>query len=286
MDEALEQEEATQQAIDEALAELEEEEEQYQRLRNEELLFRITEEAEALLTAHREAMAQTREIDVDRSPGDRPSRAQRLRLRRLADDEGLLAGRAGELADAIEAENSVVFAEVLREVQQDLERIARDMGETGNYQTGSRIQTRQEDVEEAVLWILEALQKERERQEQEQAQQQQQQQQDESDSGNKERLVPDTAELKLLRRLEVDISESLVHLRTLYPELDDPDFEPDPYVLEDILRLAERHERTTRLFTLFRERLNIPDPEAPQIDLTEGDAEGEAAGSEERNQPR
>jgi hypothetical protein len=264
LDQAQAEEQDVQRAIEEALADLEQEEQQYQRLRQEELLFRMAEEAERLLTGHREAMVQTREIDAARSAEERPSRAERLRLRRVSEDEGLLGKRSGELADAIEAERSMVFAELLRDAQSDLERIARDLGETGDYQTGSRIQSLQEDVEEGLAWILEALQRERERQQQEQSQPPPPGGQNRMD----ERLVPDTAELKLLRRMEVDVVERLAELRALYPELDDPELEIDPYVLEDILRLAERHENTSRLFELFRERLDIPPPEG--VNATEG----------------
>ena len=260
LDQAEAEEQEVQREIAEALEQVAEEEEQYQRLRQEELLFRIAEEAERLISGHREAMRQTREIDAARTADERPSRAERLRLRRVSGDELLLANRAGELADAIEAEQSMVFAELLRDAEQDLERVARDLDETGGYQTGERVQALQEDVEEALGWLVEALQRERERQ---QAEAQAGQGQKPPEAGqNVDRLVPDTSELKLLRRMEVDIVERLAELRALYPELDDPELEIDPYVLEDILRLAERHENTTRLFGQFRQRLNIPPPES------------------------
>jgi hypothetical protein len=286
LEQAQEEEQEVQQQLQQALADLEEEEQQYQQLRQEELLFRITEEVTALLEGHRQAMQQVREIDAGRELGERPSRAQRLRLRRIAGDESLLASRSGEIADAIEAEQSVVFAEVLREVEQDLTRVARDLGETGDYQTGSRVQSLQEDVEEAITWVLDALKREQQRQQQQQ-QQQQQGPSGQNDDPGQNRLVPDTAELQLLRRMEVETLDRLNHLRLLYPELDDPNVTPDPYVLEDILRLAERHERTSDLFEQFRRRLGIPDED--QLDLPmltppdESGAGGE--GTSEENQP-
>jgi hypothetical protein len=261
LDEATQQEQEVQQQLQQALNDLSEEEEQYQQLRQEELLFRISEEVSALLEGHRESIRQVREIDANREPMERPSR--------IAGDEALLATRAGEIADAIEAERSVVFAEVLREVQQDLVRISRDLGEVGDYQTGTRVQALQEDVEEAATWVLDALRREQQRKQQEQQQQQQQGQQPQQEPPTP-RLVPDTAELKLLQRLEVDLLDRLNQMRLLYPELGDPNLEPDPYVLEDILRIAERHERTSELFQQFRRRLGIPD-----VGM-EGDPHGEA----------
>jgi hypothetical protein len=68
------------------------------------------------------------------------------------------------------------------------------------------------------------------------------------------------AELKLLRRMEVEVLDSLDELLALYPELAEEGAEVDPLLLDDILRMAHRHERTSDLFEQFRERLGLPDP--------------------------
>jgi hypothetical protein len=180
-----------------------------------------------------------------------------LRLRRVAKDEAGLAARSGELAAALAAEGSLVFENALKGIQQDLERIARDLDETGDYQTGSRVQALQQDVDEAAQWLLDALKAERDRRQQEQQQQSGQNQQDQNGDA-KNRLVPDSAELKLLARMEVEIVDRLNEMLALYPELAAKDV--DPLVLEDIQRLAERHERATKLFAKLRERLGLPDP--------------------------
>jgi hypothetical protein len=249
--------------LGQAEKQLEDEEEQYQKLRQEELLFRIIEEVDSLIEGHREAMLATREIDLLRSGEDRPSRAQRLRLKRVSTDESALAARSGELAAALEEESSLVFAQSLDAVRQDLERVAFDLDKVGGYRTGARTQALQEDVEEAALWLKQALEQEQERRQQEQ---QQGGQQEGGESEN--RLVPDEAELKLLRRMEVDVIERLNELLELYPEL--AGGEVDPMVLRDIQRLAQRHERTSSLFSRFRERLGIPDPEDPAPDADKG----------------
>jgi hypothetical protein len=44
----------------------------------------------------------------------------------------------------------------------------------------------------------------------------------------------------------------------LHPELADEDV--DPLLLEDISRLARRHERVYELFRGFRQRIGVPDP--------------------------
>ena len=60
--------------------------------------------------------------------------------------------------------------------------------------------------------------------------------------------MPDVAELKLLRRMEVDVLERLEQFLVLHPELSDASKEPDPLTLEDIQRLAYYHKRIAELF--------------------------------------
>ncbi|MAF66294.1 MAG: hypothetical protein CMJ84_11640 [Planctomycetes bacterium] len=252
--EAQDAEAQAEQEIREAIEQLEDEEEQYQRLRDEELLFRITEEVEALSESHAELMEQTEEADAGRAGDPRPTRSLKLRLRKLAREEQALANRAGGMREAIEEEESLVFAELLGRIESDLVRIARDMGEVGGYRSDERVQLAQSEVARSLRWLGEALAEEKERRAQQQQQQQQQQ------SAN--RLVPDVAELKLLRRMEVEVLDSIDELLELYPQLAESDPQDlDPLLLEDILRLAHRHERTSGLFGRFRARLGLPDPD-------------------------
>ena len=135
--------------------------------------------------------------------------------------------------------------------------MAQDIDEVGGNQTGERVQTLLEDSIETTQWALDALKAEQRRRENEQ--QQQQQQQEQQNQSGQEPLVPDVAELKLLRQMEVDTLGALDRLMLLYPDLERANLEPE--VLEDVLRLAERHERTTKLFQQFRQRLGIDGPE-------------------------
>lgn len=257
--EAQQQEQETREQIDQALEQLQEEEEQYKRLRQEELLFRIAEEVASMMASHAEAMAATREVDASREPGAAPTRAQKLRLRRIATDQEALGERAAELADAIGKEGTVVFAELLSEIRQDFERIAERMGQVGGYLSGERVQSLQQDVAENLAWLAQALDDEQRRRAEEEQQGQGQGQQDQQQN-TKNQLVPDVAELKLLRRMEVETLDRLRELASLYPELVEGTAD-DPLLLEDVGRLAERHERTSVLFGRFRERLGVPDPE-------------------------
>jgi len=261
--EAQEEEAQVQREIARALEELAEEERQYQKLRQEELLFKIGEELKGLIAGHDEARAAVREIDAARAGSERPSRAERLRLRRVSQDESALAVRLGEMGTAIEAEEARVFALWLRESERDLQRIAHDLSEQGDWDTGARTQGLQDDVDGSLRKLLAALESEQQRRREEE----EQSQEPGNEGGQNQpenRLVPDVAELKLLRTMEVETIDRLDRVLLLHPELAEEGAEVDPRLFDEILRLAERHERTTVLFGTFRERLGIPPPEGEE----------------------
>jgi hypothetical protein len=79
------------------------------------------------------------------------------------------------------------------------------------------VQAVQEDVDQGLAWLHQALQAEKERRRQEES--------SESGSGQasrqrgRNRLVADAAELKLLRQLEVENLDSLEKFKAAHPEL-------------------------------------------------------------------
>jgi len=227
-----------------------------------------------------EQVRATQEIDASRAGRTRVSRSDRVRLRNTAREFEAIAQRASQVRSAIAKEGVAVFAEIVRNVESDLVRIARDMGEGGGYQSGERVQALQDDVHRNLIWLKDALEKElSERQQGEQP----------GGSGPQQDppLVPDVAELKLLRMMEVEVIARLEQQLQLHPELAGPTEDLDPLLLEDISRLAYQHNRISELFTLFRERLEIPAPpardsEGPQAspDEDKPDVEGTNSGKE------
>lgn len=254
--EAQEQEQKVEQELRQTQEQLKEEEEQYQKLREEEQLFRIAEDVQEIINEHREHMVDLREIHKGRKTDRSPSRAQKLRLRRLSRKESGLAARADEIAEAIKEEGAMVAGELMAEVSSDLNRIARNISDEGEYQTGERVQGLQRDVEEALLWLLEALQREQSRRQQNQSDQQEQDQQGQ----NRPSIIPDSAELKLLRRMELDTQQAVEQFLTLHPDLEHS-VADDPYLLDDVARLGGKHEKITELFQQLRDRVGIPAPE-------------------------
>ncbi len=256
LEQAEEQEARTQQDLQQAMRELEEEEEQYQRLRQEELLFQIKSEVEAMRASHLEQIKATLSADEARAGSRNVSRRTRITLRSIAREEDAVGARAKKVADALEEEGVLVFHEIMRNIESDLTRIVRDMGEGGGYQSGAHLQALQNDVLKSLDWLAGALKDEMERREQEQQEQQEQEPNDDEPP-----LVPDAAELRLLKKLEEDVLERLAQLQVLHPELKDPDAELNPLLLEELTRLAYQHRRVGELFEYFRRRLGVPDPD-------------------------
>ncbi|MEX1026133.1 MAG: hypothetical protein WD226_13745, partial [Planctomycetota bacterium] len=261
--------EKREQRVEQELQQLEdvlaEEEDQYQKLRAEELLFRIAEEVTSLLETHMAQSSALTELDAERAPRGAPSRAQRLQLRRIEREEVAIATRTAELADAIEGEGSMVSAELLRAAESDLVRIAEALSEKGDYETGERTQALQRDVTESFEWLLEALREELERRQNEDQEPQESQSGDEGQ--NEESLVPDTTELKLLRKMEIEVQEDVRQIRLLFPNLGQGDAFDD-MAMTDITRLAVKHQKIAELFQAMRERVGVPAPgakgEAPE----------------------
>jgi hypothetical protein len=271
--EAESQQAEAERSLREAAEELAEEEEDYQQLREEELLFKTIEEVNQILEAHRLQMKGTLELDLEREVGARPSRSQKLRLRKIAREEEGLSVRSGEIEQALAEEGSVVFGALVNGIRIDLERVSHDLGDEGGYQSGARIRALQQDIEESLIWLIEALEEKKEDREEEEGEGEEEAAEEEGEGLTPQNnLVPDAAELRLLRRMERDVLESVEELLLLHPELIDGG-EIDPLLLEDVSRLGQRHERMSKLFSRFREGLGIPAPsEETQTDSeSEGD---------------
>jgi phosphoglycerate-specific signal transduction histidine kinase len=118
-------------------------------------------------------------------------------------------------------------------------------------------------VEQGLVWLQDSLKNEidRRQEEAEKKQQEQEGQDGDSPSGSPpEPLVPDVAELRLLKRMEEEVLKRIRQMIELHPELRDSNRDHDPLVLEDLGRLAYQHQRIVELFKGFRERLGMPAP--------------------------
>lgn len=261
MQAAEEQQARVQEELDKAMAELEAEQEKYQELRREEILIQLTEELQALLDGHRAQLAEVEAVDAARAGRESPSRAQKLRLRRASREESALAQKAGELTELLRGEGSDVFASAMDEARTDLERAAVQLGSPGagslgaGFDSGWRTLSVMRDADRLLTWLLEALNHENQRRREEAPPSGESN--DSPDAEN--RLVPSQAELRLLRSMELDIKHSIEQTIEAWPELANTDpSEIDALILEDLMRLAGRHNRITELFRGIAKKLGIP----------------------------
>ncbi|MEL6904183.1 MAG: hypothetical protein AAFP22_02180, partial [Planctomycetota bacterium] len=268
LDEAEAEERETEQAIEEARSALEEEEDQYESLRQEELLFRIAEEVRDVRVLHEIQARALTELDAGRKKS-KPTRSERIQLGNIAREEEALGGRIDGLVEAIRAEGSLVFAEVLDRASRDLARVARELSRGGGYDSGPRTQALQEDVTVALVELEEALRNELERRSEEE-----QQQQEGEQPQQKPKLVPDVAELKMLASMEEALQARVQLLFELHPEIAEGG-ELNSLVRRDITRLASQSERISTLFSAMRERLGITEEGEAPVETGEGNDEGD-----------
>jgi hypothetical protein len=171
----------------------------YEQLRQEEVLFRLTEDLTALLQHQQEASADTKELDGARSGEERLSRSQRRTAGRLAESERDLSTQAEAMRDALQKDEALAFEHALAQTRDDLTAIADKLGDE---QTGWNVQMLQGDVEQRLQDLLAVLAAEHQRREEALKNPEQQDGGQGNQQQGQEALVPPVAELLLIQRLE------------------------------------------------------------------------------------
>jgi hypothetical protein len=248
MEEAIDQQEEARQKLDEAAKELEQEEDRYQDLRQEELLFRMADELTTFLERQRPITAQTAEA-AKSATADGLSRAMRSKVNQLGEEEQDLAGKLATLVQALTEEGNLVYQAVLKANIDDLREVARRLAGR-RPDVGAFTTMLQGDVERRTQDLLAALERERQRRQQERNEQQQQQQQQDRGRNRfnqqRKKLVSLIAELEMLKQLGVDTRKATDDLRTLVEARGDMNISDAETAL--IERLAHRHGEITKLF--------------------------------------
>jgi hypothetical protein len=189
-----------QQATDElkkAQAELEKRLEELGEKMRDETIVRLEDIFRDMLNRQQAATGETTRLDTERNAqdGGELRRGDRVTLRRLSDEEKSLADRAGEALRLLEEDgSSISFPLVVADLRGNLTHIA---GLLDRQSTGKDTQRRQQDVEQTLAELLEALDVAKKNS----------QSQSSGKPGNcKPCLLPNTAELKLLRALQVRVN--------------------------------------------------------------------------------
>lgn len=190
------QQQATEE-LKKAQAELEKRLEELGEKMRDETIVRLEDIFRDMLSRQQAATAETVRLDTERNAqdGGELRRGDRVTLKRLSDEERALADRAGEALKLLEVDgSSISFPLVVADLRGNLTHVA---GLLDRQATGKETQRRQQEIEQTLAELLEALE----------VAKKSGSGQGKPGNGNcKPCLLPDTAELKLLRALQVRVN--------------------------------------------------------------------------------
>ena len=242
--------------LEEAADEIEDEEQRYENLRQEELMYRVKAKLEELL--ERATVLLEGVVEIDRERGDelRVPRRLRPKISKFRDESQSIRDGNVEARDKLEQDASPTFPWMLEKNEADLDQIAEHL-DGRSPETGQFTQLLIRDVAGRYVHLLKALDEELRRS----REMQQEQQEQESSSPDAEgpdqprRLVPPLAELQLLKQMEQDL---LVDLKTFRAE--DREYR-DEFSRATRARMLERmghsHTELTELFDRLLQREGV-----------------------------
>ncbi|MFH2000988.1 MAG: hypothetical protein ABIK28_15000, partial [Planctomycetota bacterium] len=193
---AEQEEEEAKKYLEKARKEIFEEENKYQNIRQQEVLFRVQQELEDLKVKQDEIMGETLELDQSRGGEQRLTRRQQRTLRELTGRELDLYGKTGEVKDKIEEDEATVFSWVLARNLEDISGVAESLQQQD---TGPLVQNIQKDISDRFAELIESLKRELKRRSEAEPPD------ESSPSSNqpqKNPLIPPVAELLMIKRME------------------------------------------------------------------------------------
>lgn len=257
--EAEEEQREAERRLREIQKELDREQNRYESLRQEELLFRIAKELASLVEGQTGVNLKVRDVDDKReAAGGALSRFDTLTLGEIGDAEKALASRADWIATSIEKEESPVYAFVMRSIAEDMVRLADLLVDR---ETGISAQVLGAEVVRRLQDLADALKKQRE--EQMKAMKENRAEGDDpgGDGGQPQEtrpsLVPPAAELRMLKTLQDDVNVAIEDMNT---ELGKDDA-IDEDLRREVERLARRQSRLRDLWLVLARKFNLPTEE-------------------------
>lgn len=241
----------------------------YEQLRQDELLFRVGEELKGLLDRQKAVSAETKELDTASAGAERLSRSQRRTVVRLADEEKDLSTHSESVRATLEQDGAMAFAFGLARCRDDLSSAAQMLADE---ETGEFLQTIQGDVESQLEDLLAVLDAEIERRRNAEVSPPEPGGQGGQGGGQQvPKLVPKVAELLLIQRMEQGALARLDNFIRLNPAGEEGGLGPVERKLLE--RWSLEHIKVTELFeSMVRKPGGAPQPLEVQGD---GEAEGE-----------
>jgi hypothetical protein len=247
----------------------------YEQLRQDELLFRVGEELKSLLESQERISGETRELDEQAGDAERLTRSQRRTVVRLSDEEKELSTRSETLRGTLEQDGAVAFAFALQSCRDDLAGVS---GMLADEQTGEFVQTLQGDVSRKLQDLLVVLDDEVERR--------RNAKKEEMPPGSQAQqgpppLVPQVAELLLVQRMEQAALARLDNFIRLNP-VDQVDG-LGPVERQLLERWALEHVKVTELFESMLPKPG-EQPAGPGDGAGQGGGDGAGPGGKEQGQ--
>jgi hypothetical protein len=184
--------------LEQARQELERERRRYESLRQEELLYKLVQDLKEFRTEQERIRGQVKSIS-DAAAGGPLARVQRRALRTLADDQAKLRTKVDERVKAVRDEGSITFGTALEGVSIDMAELSRLLGED---QHDLHVQQLASEVIVETTQLIQAFEDEITRRKKPAPPPPP----GESGQPPKPVLVPPSVEIKLLRRLQMDLN--------------------------------------------------------------------------------
>jgi hypothetical protein len=205
------------------------------------------------------------------------SRFARVTLDEQRDKEVDLSKKAEYIATEIEKEDSPVYGFMMREISEDMIRLSEMFG---GLETGDSTQLLGEEINRRLAELAEALKREQEernaQENQEQDPNEQEQPQDPNQPDQKQPLIPPSAELRMLKRLQEDLN---LEVEDISEEVKGEEVLPED-VRREVERLAQRQARLRDLWKKIARNAGL-DVDSIESEDAGGEGGGEEGGEED-----
>jgi hypothetical protein len=252
-------EEEAKKYLERAQQEMVQQENKYQNIRQQEVLFRVLQALEELKTEQDEVNTLTAQFDAERGQAGRITRLQRKTLRNIAQRELDVRNRTDDVKQKVQEDEATVFSWVLERNVEDLDEIVESLNQRDS---GPLVQTVQVDVSERFSELIEAMKMELKRRS-EAPSEESGGQQPQGNPPQRNPLIPPVAELLMIKKMEENALRRINDFMRLHPGLMEKGAGPmEAQMLE---RLGRRHVAITELFGKMLERAG-GDAAAPETE--------------------
>ncbi|MBL8767744.1 MAG: hypothetical protein JNL94_10285, partial [Planctomycetes bacterium] len=256
-EEASERQQEAEKYLNKAEQELQQQQDRYENLRQEELLVKVREELAKLRDEQKTVLDETGAIELERAEKDgNLSRSARSRVRQLATRTKALKQRNDDVNGKLREDGAKVFTFLLERNSEDLTQIDERLS-VRPFATDADTQALQEDVVSRYEQLLGVLKEELDRRRQSKTEEEKpEEQQNQQPQQGKKPLIPELAELLMVKRMEEDALRRIDAFLKNHPEIGTEGL--DDITRDRLIRMGHQHAKITELFNNL-----VPDDMTP-----------------------